>query len=183
MQKQSILRSVLAVVLIMFVAITGLASSPSAIALPVSPILAASSGGIFAFSGKRPTNLGIENGQFASCPSTPNCVSSQSSDPTHYIEPLTYHSSPEAALGHLQAVIQELPRTRIITATDDYLYAEFTSAIMGFVDDVEFSLDRATNTIQVRSASRLGESDLGVNRQRIETIRTQLTALDAIAAS
>jgi uncharacterized protein (DUF1499 family) len=68
-----------------------------------------------------------------------------------------------------------MERTTIIEATDSYLYAEFKSKLMGYVDDVEFYLDPAANVIQVRSASRLGQSDLGVNRQRIETIRQKLT--------
>ena len=64
-----------------------------------------------------------------------------------------------------------MPRTKIITAEGKYLYAEFTSAIMGYVDDVEFFANPDKGIIEVRSASRLGESDLGVNRQRIEAIR------------
>ena len=70
-----------------------------------------------------------------------------------------------------------MPRTNIIKETNNYLYAEFASKLMGFVDDVEFYLDDNSKTIQVRSASRLGESDLGVNRQRIEGIRTLLAGV------
>lgn len=125
------------------------------------------------FAGKRPTNLGVNSGKLAACPNTPNCVSSQSSD-IHSIAPLTYDSTPEQAIAKLKSVIQSLPRTTIITKSQDYLYAEFKSALMGFVDDVEFYLDRNANVIQVRSASRLGQSDLGVNRKRIETIRAKL---------
>jgi uncharacterized protein (DUF1499 family) len=126
------------------------------------------------FAGKRPNNLGISNGKLASCPNSPNCVSSQSADTVHKIAPLTFTSSPEEALANLKEIIQSLPRTKIITESADYLYAEFKSALLGFVDDVEFYLDRNANAIQVRSASRLGQSDLGVNRQRIETIRAKL---------
>ena len=72
--------------------------------------------------------------------------------------------------------MRSLPRTQIITETDSYLYAEFTSKLMGFVDDVEFSLDPAAKVIQVRSASRLGESDLGVNRDRVQAIRAALAS-------
>jgi uncharacterized protein (DUF1499 family) len=67
-----------------------------------------------------------------------------------------------------------MPRTTIIESTDSYLYAEFASQLLGFVDDVEFYLDPAESVIQVRSASRLGQSDLGVNRQRVEAIRQEL---------
>ncbi|TVP62101.1 MAG: DUF1499 domain-containing protein [Nodularia sp. (in: Bacteria)] len=125
------------------------------------------------FAGKRPNNLGVNNGKLASCPNSPNCVSSQDTDPEHIISPLTFTSNPQEAITHLKQIIESLPRTKIITETEDYLYAEFKSALMGFVDDVEFYLDRQANVIQVRSASRLGQSDLGVNRQRIETIRAK----------
>lgn len=126
------------------------------------------------FAGKRPTNLGIQAGQLAPCPSTPNCVSSFSADAQHQIEPLSYHATGIEAMGTLKQVIQSLDRTKIIAETEDYLYVEFKSALMGFVDDVEFLLDETKKVIHVRSASRLGESDLGVNRNRIETIRGQL---------
>ncbi|MCC5649986.1 DUF1499 domain-containing protein [Nostoc sp. XA013] len=126
------------------------------------------------FAGKRPNNLGISNGKLAPCPNSPNCVSSQSTDAIHKIAPLTFTSTPEEAIANLKEIIQSLPRTKIISESQDYLYAEFKSALLGFVDDVEFYLDRNANVIQVRSASRLGQSDLGVNRQRIETIRGKL---------
>ncbi|MBD2694031.1 DUF1499 domain-containing protein [Anabaena catenula] len=126
------------------------------------------------FAGKRPNNLGVQSGKLAPCPSSPNCVSSQASDSLHQIAPLSFTSTPEQALANLRTLIQFLPRTKIITETEDYLYAEFKSALMGFVDDVEFYLDRNSNIIHVRSASRLGYGDLGVNRQRIEEIRAKL---------
>jgi uncharacterized protein (DUF1499 family) len=129
---------------------------------------------IMVFAGKRPNNLGISNGKLAPCPNSPNCVSSQSADATHNIAPLTFTSTPEQAIANLKKIIQSLPRTQIITESQDYLYAEFKSALLGFVDDVEFYLDRNANVTQVRSASRLGQSDLGVNRKRIETIRAKL---------
>jgi uncharacterized protein (DUF1499 family) len=66
-----------------------------------------------------------------------------------------------------------MDRTTIVQEAGDYLYAEFKSKLMGFVDDVEFYVDRAANVVQVRSASRVGRSDLGVNRQRIDAIREQ----------
>ncbi|BAY11011.1 DUF1499 domain-containing protein [Calothrix sp. NIES-2098] len=125
------------------------------------------------FAGKRPNNLGVNNGKLAPCPSSPNCVSSQCTDAVHQIAPLTFTSTPEQAIANLKTIIESLPRTQIISESPDYLYAEFKSALMGFVDDVEFYVDRNANVIQVRSASRLGQSDLGVNRQRIETIRAK----------
>ncbi len=130
------------------------------------------------FSGTKPDNLGVNNGKLADCPNSPNCVSSQSpsSDETHFIQPLKYSSTSEKALTDLKAVIESEARTKIIKESSDYLYAEFKSALMGFVDDVEFYLD-STNTIHVRSASRLGQSDLGVNRKRVETIRTKFNQM------
>jgi uncharacterized protein (DUF1499 family) len=135
-------------------------------------------GKITLLAGTRPTNLGVQSGQLTPCPSTPNCVNSQSVDAEHKIAPITYNSSPEKAFTDLKKVIQSLNRTKIIAETDNYLYVEFTIPIMGFVDDVEFYLEPGTKEIQVRSASRLGESDLGVNRRRIETIRAKLNELE-----
>jgi uncharacterized protein (DUF1499 family) len=131
------------------------------------------------FSGTRPDNLGVNNGKLAACPKSPNCVSSQSptSDETHFIQPLKYTSTAEKALSDLKAVIESEDRTKIIEESSDYLYVEFKSALMGYVDDVEFYLDSSTNTIHVRSASRLGQSDLGVNRKRVETIRTKFKVM------
>lgn len=130
------------------------------------------------FAGKRPSNLGVQDGRLAPCPNTPNCVSSQSADTTHQIEPLAYKSTSAEAFAKLKQAIASQPRTKIITQSPNYLYAEFTSAIMGFVDDVEFYLDEGAKVIHVRSASRLGQSDLGVNRKRIETIRAKLQELE-----
>jgi uncharacterized protein (DUF1499 family) len=129
------------------------------------------------FAGKRPTNLGVNSGKLAPCPSSPNCVSSQSEDVEHKIEPLTYKSSPQQAMANLKTAIENMERTKMIAENDNYLYAEFTSKLMGYVDDVEFYLDPTINIIHVRSASRLGKSDLGVNRKRVETIRAKLNEI------
>ena len=130
------------------------------------------------FAGSPPTNIGINNGKLASCPATPNCVSSQgsNSDAEHRITPLQLSGDNLTTIAKLKQVLQSMPKNKIVKETDNYLYAQFTSKLMGFVDDVEFYLDNDTKTIQVRSASRLGESDLGVNRQRIEEIRVKLAA-------
>jgi len=128
------------------------------------------------FAGKRPNHLGVRDGQLTPCPNTPNCVCSQSSDAVHKIEPLTYNSTPQQAFANLKRLIESLPRTKIITESEDYLHVEFTLPIVGFVDDVEFYLERNANVIHVRSASRVGMSDLGVNRRRIETIRTKYSS-------
>lgn len=129
---------------------------------------------MFSFAGKRPTNLGVKEGKLAPCPSSPNCVCSQceTTDTQHYIQPFSYASTPSEALNKLKSIIQKMPRTTMITESENYLYAEFTSQLMGYVDDVEFYVDQTAQVIQVRSASRLGQSDLGVNRKRIEEIRS-----------
>ena len=124
---------------------------------------------MFNFSGTRPNNLGVKDGKLATCPGTPNCVSSQSEDAQSKIDPL-----PMVSIADLKTIVENMERTTIIEATDNYLYAEFQSKLMGYVDDVEFYLDSEANVIHVRSASRLGKSDLGVNRKRIEEIRSQL---------
>lgn len=131
------------------------------------------------FAGKRPTNIGVKSGRLASCPNTPNCVNSQSEEALHRIKPLTYNSTPTQAMADLKTVIQSLEKMKIITETENYLYGEFTSTFWGFVDDVEFLLDESEEVIHVRSASRLGQSDLGVNRKRIETIRAKLNKLNS----
>lgn len=169
------LRVIKSIVMVLLVAI-GWFTLSFTMPIPVSaqplrptPLLA-----LFSFSGSRPANLGIQNGTLAACPSTPNCVNSQTADPSHTIAPLRYSSTPETAFATLKQTIQAQPRTKIVSETENYLYAEFTSSLMGFVDDVEFYLDKPAGLIQVRSASRLGESDLGVNRQRVESIRAAL---------
>lgn len=128
------------------------------------------------FAGTRPDNLGIYSGQLAPCPTSPNCVNSHS-DALHQIEPLTYKSSATTAFANLKTVIESFKQAKIIKAPDNYLYAEFTIPVVGFVDDVEFLLE-PDGIIHVRSASRLGESDLGVNRKRIETIRAKLNQIE-----
>jgi uncharacterized protein (DUF1499 family) len=117
------------------------------------------------FDWRRPTNLGVKDGLLAPCRRTPNCVSSQAdpSDREHYIAPL------RASMDEVRKAVQALPRTRIVLTRANYLYAEFRSKLLGYVDDVEFFFDGAV--VQVRSASRLGRRDFGVNRARIEEIR------------
>ena len=132
-------------------------------------------------AGTRPTNLGIHAGKLATCPATPNCVNSQipTSDTEHAIAPIQFGGKASATMENLKFVLKNMPRTKIVTeGSNNYIYAEVTSKLMGFVDDVEFYLDDSSKTIQVRSASRLGESDWGANRQRVEEIRQQLQGLN-----
>ena len=111
------------------------------------------------------------NDRLSPCPSTPNCVSSLSEDKSHYVEPLKFDGTPEEAREKLIAVIHSMKRAEIVTAEIEYIHATFKSALFGFVDDVEFSFDDQRKFINVRSASRTGYSDLGVNRKRVEEIR------------
>jgi len=130
------------------------------------------------FSGTRPDNLGVHDGRLAPPKRTPNNVSSQTNkntDPQHYIEPLHYTGDARQAWAALRRVVDAMPRVKIVKSEPNYLYAEFTSKLMGFVDDTEFYLDEKAGVIQVRSASRLGRGDYGVNRARIEYIRAKLT--------
>jgi uncharacterized protein (DUF1499 family) len=128
------------------------------------------------FAGNKPTNLGVNNSHLLACPTTPNCVNSDAPtiDREHAIAPLPLSDDNPTMMAALKKVILAMPRTNIVKETNNYLYVEFASKLMGFVDDVEFYLDSDSKTVRVRSASRLGESDLGVNRQRIEAISTKL---------
>jgi len=107
----------------------------------------------------------------APCPSSPNCVSSAATDPGHRVEPLAFVGRPDVALGRLRDTIAAMPRARVTSSTDWSLHAEFTSRLFRFVDDVDCVLDVAASVIHIRSASRTGYSDLGVNRKRVEQIR------------
>jgi uncharacterized protein (DUF1499 family) len=122
------------------------------------------------FSGK-PSNLGVTNGRLADCPSSPNCVSTQAGDAEHRMEPIPFTGSSDEAMQRIKTLVAEMPRTKIVTVADNYLHVEFRSAFFRFVDDVEFLVDSETQIIHFRSASRVGHSDLGVNRHRMEQIR------------
>ena len=130
------------------------------------------------FAGKRPDALGVTAGRLAPCKPSPNCVSSQAdrSDTTHYLAPLAAGHDPHRAFATLKRIVRDAPRVTVVRDEPDYLYAEYRSRLFGFVDDVEFWLDPRAGVIHVRSASRLGRSDLGVNRERVEQIRARLAA-------
>ena len=125
-------------------------------------------------AGKRPSNLGVSNSRLAPCQSSPNCVSSDARDRSHKVPPLQFDVPPTEAWRVARELVSELPRTRIVNETPGYLHAECRSALLGFVDDLELHLRPSEGVIAVRSASRLGYSDLGVNRRRIEVLRASL---------
>ena len=126
---------------------------------------------LFSCSGTRPADLGVKDGRLRPCPASPNCVSSDAPDPAHSVAPFQLVVPSTDGWRAVRAAIDGLPRTKIITSTDDYLHAECSSAVFGFVDDLELHLRPAENVIAVRSASRLGRSDFGVNRKRVERMR------------
>ncbi len=124
-----------------------------------------------ACAGERPDNLGVRNGQLTGCPNSPNCVSSQAADGSHRIAPLVFKNGPEPAFARLKQTLMQRRDTAIIEERPGYLRVEFRTTL--FVDDGEFLLDGEQRLIHVRSASRLGYSDLGKNRSRLEDIRRQ----------
>lgn len=126
-----------------------------------------------------PTGAGTD---FKPCPGTPNCVSSRDSDPVHRLDPLPLRGAAADGLAALRQVVLALPRSRIAAAGPGFLRVEFRSMIFRFVDDAEFVADESAGVIHVRSAARVGRSDLGVNRRRVEQIRERLKQLPSPAA-
>ena len=117
-----------------------------------------------------PTGLGARDGGLAPCPDTPNCVSSFAEDEDHRVEPLALDAEPAAALAKLRRILEATPRTVVADAGDGYLHAEATSLIFRYVDDLEILIDAGAGKIHLRSASRTGYSDLGVNRRRVRAL-------------
>lgn len=140
--------------------------------------------GLAACSGKPPPNLGIRDGKLSPCPDKPNCVSSQATEQSQFIEPLVFSVPASVAQVALLETLSGMESATVMTAESFYIRAEFTSDTLKFVDDVEFLIDPLSNIIHVRSASRLGYSDLGVNRTRVEAIRERLyKALETVTRS
>lgn len=124
------------------------------------------------FSGSRPADLGVNGGRLKACPNKPNCVCSQAApDSSHYIAPLAFTADAGAAWQALHTALAGMKRVAVIKDEPGYLYAEFTTRLMGYVDDTEFYLAAGERAIQVRSSSRLGYRDFNVNRERIEAVR------------
>ncbi len=129
------------------------------------------------FSGSASAAIGINSDRLEPCPSSPNCVVSVNGEGEHQIDPITYQSDRATAKETLLKVLSVVPRTEVIENTDNYIHAESTSRIFKFVDDVDFYFPEDKNVIHLRSASRVGESDLGVNRRRMEQIRLAMQDL------
>jgi uncharacterized protein (DUF1499 family) len=155
------------------------------LALAVVAVLLAARLG--AFAGRMPADLGVRDGRLKPPSRTENSVSSQAdlwpdAPQKAYarIAPLPLPGGDaKAAIARIAAVVEDLPGAHVVERRDDYLYAQFTTALMRYVDDVEFWVDPAAGVVQVRSASRLGSKDFGVNRARIEAIRARLAAAGA----
>ncbi len=107
-------------------------------------------------------------------PSSHTCVSSQAQKPSQRVAPFVYRGSGEEALADLRRILESMVGVKITTATDNYLRAEFTSLLFRFIDDLELLLSPDEGVIHVRSASRVGRWDLGVNRRRVEDLRRRL---------
>lgn len=157
-------RALLAFVLLVAVAAAGLA------------LHVATATGDTVFSWKRPDNLGVKDGRLAPPKRTPNCVSSQAdaADAEHYIAPIAYKGDTAAAMAAVRKAVEGMHDATVIRQDGGYLYVEFRTKLMRFVDDVEFLHDEKAGLLHVRSASRLGRRDFGVNRARVEAIRHRI---------
>jgi uncharacterized protein (DUF1499 family) len=143
------------------------------VGLPAALLIA---GQLNLLAGRRPEDLGAHGGLLKPPAAQAwNSVSSQAArhphTDYHLIAPLAYQGDGKAAFARLASVVAGMPGAAIISARPDYLYAEFRTPMLRFVDDVEFLLDESAGVIHMRSASRLGRKDFGVNRKRLETVR------------
>ena len=144
------------------------------------PTLVVVAGQLGAFRGTRPEGLGVRGGQLMPPRDTPNSVSSQAPpdasrvlgyDPR--IAPLRYTGESAAAMQKIAALLTATQGCVVVTNLPGYIYAQATTRLLKFTDDLEFYLDAPAGVIQVRSASRLGKGDLGTNRARIESLRAR----------
>jgi uncharacterized protein (DUF1499 family) len=117
--------------------------------------------------------------QLKACPDSPNCVCSEHEDGNHEIAPLAFSGDPDLAWADVMAAVNSLPRTTIVESGAASLQAESRSLLFRFVDDLELRLDADAGVIHVRSASRVGYGDMGVNRRRVEQLRGEFTALQS----
>ena len=122
----------------------------------------------------RPNNLGVQNGELAACPPSPNCVSTQAEREEQKLQPLKQVGSTDEVSTALKAAINDMPRSNVVTEDASYFHIEYTSLICRYVDDLEIWIDDENQLIHARSASRVGYSDLGVNRKRVEDLFAKL---------
>ena len=147
--------------------------------VPISLLALLASALLWSCSGERPAELSADAVQLRPCPSSPNCVSTEASDGEHTVAPFLLVGTRPQAWQSVREAVAELPGSQIVTTTESYLHAECTSRLFGFVDDLEIRLQDAQ--LAVRSASRVGHSDLGVNRQRVEELRSVLQERGVVA--
>jgi uncharacterized protein (DUF1499 family) len=119
-------------------------------------------------------NLGLSKGQLIECGKNPNCVSSQTTQSSMRIAPINASDTPELTWLMLRDLVETIPQAILITENETYRHYQFTTPLMGFIDDVELLFDRKKLLIQVKSASRVGQSDFGANRERVELLREVL---------
>ena len=153
------------------------------VAILVLIVLAVAAGQLGFLQGTAPTDLGVRDGKLKPPSSTENSVSSQAAlYPDHPeriyadIAPLALKGDGPATLARIKGIVEGMDGAKVVKSEPGYLYAQFTTQLMKYVDDVEFWFDPAANAIQVRSASRVGRGDMGVNRKRIEAVRAALEA-------
>lgn len=127
-------------------------------------------------SRQSPPPLDLVQGHLRPCPSSPNCVASEGADADHAIAALPYHGDRTATERAMVAALATLPRSAIQRRQGDYWHATQVSALFRFIDDIELRFDDAAQLIQIRSGSRVGYSDMGVNRKRVEALRSALQA-------
>ena len=131
-------------------------------------------------SGKRSDEIGIDSSGLRGCPKSPNCVSSEAKDEQHAIESFRLKGNPKASWPLIRDEIVSIPGWTIVTATGNYIHVECKSRIFRFVDDLELYFNSSNGIISIRSASRVGYSDFGANRRRVERLRRALSAKNVI---
>jgi uncharacterized protein (DUF1499 family) len=124
----------------------------------------------------RPHSIGLVKGRLTECSQSPNCVSSQTTQNAKRIAPISTSATPELAWLMLRNVVGNMPQAKLITEDERYRHYQFTSPLMGFIDDIELLFDHTTKQIHVKSASRVGKSDIGANLNRVMLLREHLTA-------
>ena len=154
------------------------------IAIVLLVVVAVVAGQLGFLQGTPPTDLGVRDGKLKPPSMTENSVTSQAAlYPDHPqrkyadIAPLRLKDDGPATLARIKAIVESMDGAKVIKSEPDYIYAQFTTKLMKYVDDVEFWYDPAAKAIQVRSASRVGRGDMGVNRKRIEAVRAALEAM------
>ena len=134
---------------------------------------------LMSLAGTWRTVPGIRDGTLAACPDSPNCVSSFATESMHFMPPITFDGQPKVAMQTVVEIVSGMDGVRIVAKDDDYVHCEFSTPLFGFVDDLELLLDCDESVIHFRSASRVGHSDFGVNRKRMDEILRKFAGTDS----